>query len=78
MATTFISDAEHYSKVLDAAAKARRTLWIGTADIKDLYVTQGKAEKPFLGGGGIGPHRQRRERTPYPRQGTRAAVPPGL
>lgn len=51
MATTFISDAEHYSKVLDAAAKARRTLWIGTADIKDLYVTQGKAEKPFLGGG---------------------------
>lgn len=49
MATTFISDAEHYSKVLDAAAKARRTLWIGTADIKDLYVTQGKAEKPFLG-----------------------------
>ena len=50
MATTFISDEEHYSKVLDAAAKARRTLWIGTADIKDLYVTQGKAEKPFLGG----------------------------
>lgn len=49
METTFISDAEHYSKVLDAATKARRTLWIGTADIKDLYVTQGKTEKPFLG-----------------------------
>ena len=28
---------------------AKRSLWIGTSDIKDLYVVQGKAEKPFLG-----------------------------
>ena len=41
---TFISDTEHYSSVL-----AREMVWIGTADIKDLYVVQGKAEKPFLG-----------------------------
>lgn len=45
----FISDTEHFIKVLDLAAKARETLWIGTADIKDLYVLQGKMEMPFLG-----------------------------
>lgn len=45
----FISDSEHFSKVLDLASKANQTLWIGTADIKDLYVVQGKKEKPFLG-----------------------------
>ena len=46
---SFISDTEHYSTVLDLVTKARETLWIGTADIKDLYVVQGKTEKPFLG-----------------------------
>ena len=45
----FISDTEHYSKVLNLAIKAKRSLWIGTADIKDLYVVLGKTEKPFLG-----------------------------
>ena len=46
---SFISDTAHYSSVLDLVMKAKETLWIGTADIKDLYVAQGKAEKPFLG-----------------------------
>lgn len=46
---SFISDTEHYSSVLDLVTKARETLWIGTADIKDLYMVQGKTEKPFLG-----------------------------
>lgn len=46
---TFISDTAHYSTVLDLVTKAKKTLWIGTADIKDLYVVQGKTEKPFLG-----------------------------
>ena len=45
----FISDTAHYSGVLDLMTKAKETLWIGTADIKDLYVVQGKTEKPFLG-----------------------------
>ena len=31
------------------AMGAKRSLWIGTADIKDLYVVQEKVEKPFLG-----------------------------
>ena len=46
---TFISDTIHYSTVLDLVMKTKETLWIGTADIKDLYVVQGKTEKPFLG-----------------------------
>ena len=46
---SFISDTAHYTSVLDLVTKARETLWIGTADIKDLYVVQGKTEKPFLG-----------------------------
>ena len=46
---SFISDSAHYSSVLDLVTKVRETLWIGTADIKDLYVVQGKTEKPFLG-----------------------------
>ena len=49
MPTTLITDTAHYSTVLDLAMKSKRSLWIGTADIKDLYVLQGRAEKPFLG-----------------------------
>lgn len=44
--TRFVADAEHYESVLLAAAQARRMLWLGTADIKDLYM---EGEKPFLG-----------------------------
>ena len=49
MPTTLITDSAHYSTVLDLAMKAKHSLWIGTADIKDLYVLRGKTEKPFLG-----------------------------
>lgn len=35
--------------MLGCAMKVRCSLWIGTADIKDLYVLQGRTEKPFLG-----------------------------
>lgn len=45
----FIYDDAHYSQVLELATKAKKSLWIGTADIKDLYVLQGKNKKPFLG-----------------------------
>ena len=44
----FISDISHYDIVLNLAIRAKRSLWIGTADIKDLYVVQGQVEKPFL------------------------------
>ena len=49
MPTTLISDSSHYKEVLSRVQSVKHTLWIGTADIKDLYVLQGKTEKPFLG-----------------------------
>lgn len=45
----FISDAEHYSVVIESIMMSRESLWIGTADIKDLYIKQGQQERPFLG-----------------------------
>lgn len=45
----FISDISHYDIVLNLAIQAKHSLWIGTADIKDLYMVQGRLEKPFLG-----------------------------
>jgi len=35
---TYIKNEVHYGKVLQAALQAKRMLWIGTADLKDLYV----------------------------------------
>ena len=49
MPTTLITDSAHYTTVLNLAMKAKHSLKIGTADIKDLYVLQVKTEKPFLG-----------------------------
>ncbi len=46
--TEYISNDEHYSKVLVLCKKARKTLWLGTADIKDLYVEKGRSKVPFL------------------------------
>ena len=40
----YISDEFHYKEVLSLVKKTKRTVWIGTADIKDLYVD----DKPFL------------------------------
>ena len=36
MPTTFISDSSHYATVLNLAAQAKRSLWIGTADIEEF------------------------------------------
>ena len=40
----YIADENHYKEVLSLVSKAKQTVWIGTADIKDLYVD----DKPFL------------------------------
>ncbi len=48
MATQFIFGSDHYNKVLSRVASVKRSLWIGTADIKDLYVNVGTQTKPFL------------------------------
>lgn len=44
----YISDTDHYTEVLARVSKVKGSLWIGTADIKDLYVDMGKEKKPFL------------------------------
>lgn len=43
--TEYIADEAHFKKVLAKASVVKRSLWIGTADIKDLYVE----DRPFLG-----------------------------
>ena len=43
--TQYIADEAHFKEVIARVPKVRRSLWIGTADIKDLYVD----ERPFLG-----------------------------
>ena len=44
----YIADTAHYNEVLSRVARIRHSLWIGTADIKDLYVKVGTGSKPFL------------------------------
>lgn len=44
----FIPNTAHYTEVLSRVQSVKHTLWIGTADIKDLYVEMGKEKKPFL------------------------------
>ena len=43
----FISNADHYKDVLSRVQSVKHMLWLGTADIKDLYVEMGKEKKPF-------------------------------
>ena len=45
---TYISNSDHYKEVLSRVQSVKHTLWIGTADIKDLYVEVGNEKKPFL------------------------------
>ena len=45
---TFISNTDHYKEVLSRVQSVKHNLWIGTADIKDLYVEVGKQKKPYL------------------------------
>ena len=44
----FISNADHYKEVLSRVQSVKHMLWIGTADIKDLYVEVITEKKPFL------------------------------
>lgn len=41
----YIQNEEHFKEVLSKALNVKESLWIGTADIKDLYV----GDRPFLG-----------------------------
>ena len=44
----YISNEEHYDLVIEKIKSVKKTLWIGTADIKDLYVKSGCSTKPLL------------------------------
>ena len=41
----YIADEAHFREVVSRIPRVRRSVWIGTADIKDMYVQ----ERPFLG-----------------------------
>lgn len=49
MPIEYISDIEHFTKVITRVASVKKSLWIGTADIKDLHVKSGNSTEPFLG-----------------------------
>ena len=36
MSVEFISGKDHYGKVIEKVASVKKSLWIGTADIKDV------------------------------------------
>ena len=44
----YISNSDHYKEVLSRVQSVKQTLWIGTADIKDVYIEVGQEKKPFL------------------------------
>ena len=46
--SAFISNSVHYKEVLSHVTHVKQSLWIGTADIKDLYIEERKVKKPFL------------------------------
>lgn len=46
--TRYIQDSDHCSEVLMRMTKARRLLWIATADLKDLFVKRKGDVVPFL------------------------------
>jgi len=46
--TKYIKNEEHYTDVISRIANVERSLWIGTADIKDLYVKKGTQVVPLL------------------------------
>ena len=48
MACNYIADEAHYHEVLIRAMMVKSILWIGTADLKDLYIKLQGTTQPFL------------------------------
>lgn len=47
----YIANADHYEEVLQRSLSTKQSLWIGTADIKDVYIKSGlSSSKPYLEG----------------------------
>ena len=49
MDTEYIADGGHYTEVLSLIAGIKQSLWIATADIKDLHIMKGSVSVPLLG-----------------------------
>ena len=45
---TFISNSTHFKEVLSRVPNVKHSLWIGTADIKDIYINDEGQKRPFL------------------------------
>ncbi len=48
MSTKLITNEELYKQVIEPIAQAKRFVWIGTADIKDLHVKHQNSVQSFL------------------------------
>ena len=46
--TSYIANDAHYDQIIKRIKDVKKTLWIGTADIKGLYVKDGRGTKPLL------------------------------
>lgn len=46
--TRYIKNEQHYDQVLSLVTGVKRALWIGTADIKDVYMKRGASAVPLL------------------------------
>lgn len=44
----YIQNEAHYTEVVERICHVKHYLWIGTADIKDLYAKEGSASVPLL------------------------------
>ena len=44
----YIKNEKHYELLLEQVSKVKHTLWIGTADLKDLYIKKQNSVVPFL------------------------------
>ena len=44
----YVCNEAHYEQVIERMKTVKKTLWIGTADIKDLYIKDGRGTKPLL------------------------------
>lgn len=45
MSVEFVSGKDHYDKVIERVSSVKKSLWIGTADIKDLHVKDGSKNR---------------------------------
>lgn len=75
--TLYIANDAHYDQVIERIKDVKKTLWIGTADRKDLYVKDGRSTKPLLEV--LSDLAKKRNRNPPDsRKRTRTCIPPGF